>query len=441
VRRLRRCLGLALLVGVAFGLSSCGGGGKGASSSVAADCGNQAGLITSFPTPTGANFVAVTIDGGPVVSGASIGTINQSYVTITVCAPGSTTNCQTIDHVWVDTGSVGLRLFSSALGTLSLPAEMQGLNVVASCAQFVATYAWGAVRTADISIGSKLASSVPIQVIGDTAGGAIPASAQAPSTCASGVGGALTGYNVPSDMGANGLLGIGVFLQDCGAGCATSVHNGFYYTCPGGTCSAVTMPTNMQVQNVVSLFPTDNNGSLLQLPSVPPQGQATGSGYLIFGINTQSNNQLGSALVFPADPNFGFINTTKTYGQASNVSSFVDSGSNAWFFDDPTLTVCANNKDFFCSTVMLSATMSAYQGFTGTAPSHTYGFCIENLNSAFLTGTWAFNDVGGPGMAGSFDWGLPFFYGRSVFTAIESTTTPPTLISGNPPPFFAASTP
>jgi len=440
VRRLRRCLGLALLVGVAFGLSSCGGGGKGASSSVAPDCSNQAGLITSFPTPTGANFVAVTIDGGPVVSGASIGTINQSYVTVQVCVPGTTT-CQTIDHVWVDTGSVGLRLFSSGL-TVSLPAETQGLNVLASCAQFVATYAWGAVRTADILVGGEKATSVPIQVIGDTA---VPAVANAPSGCSSGTGGALTAYGTPSDMGANGLLGIGVFLQDCGPGCAgVPAPPHFYYTCTGttgATCSPATVPTNMQVQNPVGLFPTDNNGSLLQLPSVPPQGQATGSGYLIFGINTQSNNQLGSALVFPADPNFGFINTTKTYGSTSNVSSFVDSGSNAWFFDDPTLTVCPNNKDFFCSTVMLSATMSAYQGFTGTASSHTYGFCIENLNSAFLTGTWAFNDVGGPGMAGSFDWGLPFFYGRSVFTAIESATIPPTPINGNPPPFFAASTP
>ena len=83
MRRLRRCLGLALLVGVAFGLSSCGGGGKGASSSVAPDCSNQAGLITSFPTPTGANFVAVTIDGGPVVSGVA------AFATFLACSARS----------------------------------------------------------------------------------------------------------------------------------------------------------------------------------------------------------------------------------------------------------------------------------------------------------------------------------------------------------------
>ena len=34
-----------------------------------------------------------------------------------------------------------------------------------------------------------------------------------------------------------------------------------------------------------------------------------------------------------------------------------------------------------------------------------------------------FGELGGPN-AGSFDWGLPFFYGRAVFTAIEGQSTP-----------------
>ena len=39
--------------------------------------------------------------------------VNILYVNVTICAPGSTTNCQTIDHVQVDTGSQGLRILSS----------------------------------------------------------------------------------------------------------------------------------------------------------------------------------------------------------------------------------------------------------------------------------------------------------------------------------------
>ena len=419
-----------LLVAAAFALSSCGGGGSGGASGTSPNCSNPAGLITSFGTPTGTNVVPLTVDGGPTVNGARIGTINQAYVTITICVPGTTT-CQSIDHVWIDTGSYGLRLFSSTF-TSSLPVSMQNGNAVANCGQFVSTYTWGAVRTADIKIGSESASSIPIQVIGDSA---VPATA--PGGCVTAMSTALA---TPTDMGANGLLGIGVFLQDCGTGCAMNAVSPFYYTCPAGTCSPVTMATNLQLQNVVGQFTTvdngvlDNNGVLMQIPSIPPQGQSTANGWLIFGINTQSNNQLGSALVF-AVSTLSFINTTTTYGSTTNMSSYVDSGSNGWFFNNPALATCSGaSSGFFCQTAMLSATMLP---FTGTSPSHTYSFCVENMNDGFLgTGFAAFNDVGGPMTAGTFDWGLPFFYGRSVFTAFEGAA-----IGGNPVPFFAASTP
>ena len=82
-------------------------------------------------------------------------------------------------------------------------------------------------------------------------------------------------------------------------------------------------------------------------------------------------------------------------------------------------------------------------GYNSNTPSFIYAFSIANEQG--LNGTFAaFNNVGGP-FGGTcdnvttpctFDWGLPFFYGRSVFTAVEGTT-----INGNPGPFFAASTP
>jgi hypothetical protein len=43
----------------------------------------------------------------------------------------------------------------------------------------------------------------------------------------------------------------------------------------------------------------------------------------------------------------------------------------------------------------------------------------DTLNGDFT----AFSEVGGPN-PGLFDWGLPFFYGRSVFVAIEGQSTP-----------------
>ncbi len=406
---------LALLTSAAVAVSSCGGGSS--SSSPA-------------PAPAAANVAQLVVDGGPTVGG----TINQAYVTITVCVPGTST-CQDIDHVWVDTGSSGLRLIASSF-TASLPTSKDGSgNVIANCAQFVSSYSWGAVRTADVKIAGKSASSVPIQVIADSA---VPATA--PGSCATG-----SPLTMTSQLGANGLLGIGVFQQDCGPGCASSAVPAFYYTCPGGTCGSVTMATNLQLQNVVGLFTTDNNGSLIQLPALTASGAATATGSLIFGINTQTNNQMGTGVVaFAADPgltvgsNPGDIKTTTTYGDMSEPASYIDSGSNGYFFNNSSITACTGaNTGFFCpsSPVMLSATMLPYNSST---PSFTYSFTIVHV--ATFTGNAA-NNIGGPGgsctgIPCTFDWGLPFFYGRSVFTALEGTT-----IAGNTGPFFAASTP
>ena len=160
-----RAFRLALLTSAAAVVSACGGGSSSSSSPP--------------PPPPTANVAAMIVDGGPVVNGMPIGTINQGYVTITVCVPGTST-CQNIDHVWVDTGSAGLRLITSAF-TSQLPASMQGTDTVANCVQFVSSYSWGAVRTADVKISGESAASVPIQVIGDST---VPATA--PTSCSNG---------------------------------------------------------------------------------------------------------------------------------------------------------------------------------------------------------------------------------------------------------------
>jgi hypothetical protein len=416
---------LALFASAAVGLSCCGGG-SGSNNS------NSAGS----PPPSGPNVVAMTVDSGPAGN-----SINQAYTTVKVCAPGSTTNCQTIDHVWVDTGSAGLRLIGTQV-TASLPAFMDpnnSNNTIANCVQFVSAYSWGAMRIADVTIGNETAASVPIHVIGDTAGGAVPAPTSAPSTCTTG-----TSFNTVAELGANGLLGVGLFLQDCGANCAppfTAPAGDPYYSCSAGSCAQVVIPVSQQLQNPVGLFATDNNGVLIQMPVLGPGGAATATGSLIFGINTQSNNMLGSALVFLADPSVGSIRTTTSYGDMNEPFSFIDSGSNGFFFNDASLATCTGTppNGFYCANASnLSATMLGYNSGT---PSYPYIFSIKDEST--LSGT-AFNTLGGPfgtcnnttGPTCTFDWGLPFFYGRSVFTAVEGTT-----INGNPGPFFAASTP
>jgi len=51
-------------------------------------------------------------------------------------------------------------------------------------------------------------------------------------------------------------------------------------------------------------------------------------------------------------------------------------------------------------------------------------FSIANADALFAQpGDFVFATLGGPN-SGTFDWGLPFFFGRNVYTAIESRSTP-----------------
>ena len=83
----------------------------------------------------------------------------------------------------------------------------------------------------------------------------------------------------PSQVGFNGILGVGLFPFD----------GGFYYNCAPLPCTSVAVPGSQQVQNPVGLLPVDNNGVLVALPSVPASGSPSVTGSLILGIGTESN--------------------------------------------------------------------------------------------------------------------------------------------------------
>ncbi len=175
-----------------------------------------------------------------------------------------------------------------------------------------------------------------------------------------------------------------------------------------------------QVQNPVALFATDNNGVLIELPAVGAPQQSV-SGSLIFGIGTQANNALGNATVYTMTTSADLTTSFKGQGYPG---SFLDSGSNGLFFLNTAATgipVCTDNSGFYCpsSTQNLSATI------TGTNnASATVSFSVANADSLFSNaGDSVFSELGGPS-PGIFDWGLPFFFGRNVFTAIEGASTP-----------------
>jgi hypothetical protein len=374
----------------------------------------QCGTGTTSGSGTPQNMVGITLNAGPTHDA-----FNVPFVSVTVCLPGQSANCQTIDGVEVDTGSSGLRLLSSAL-TIALPRQTNASGAVLECFPFQDGYTWGPVATADVSIGSEKASSVPIQIIGASDAPAAPAG------CTSSGG---ASENTLDTLGANGILGVGIFRQDCGPACAFvgSSNPGLYYACGSSGCSVTSESATQQLQNPVWMFPQDNNGVLIQLPNVAPPGQVSASGLLFFGIGTQSNNPLGSATVFTLDASG---NMTTSFGSTRS-PSFIDSGSNGLYFLDSATTqipTCADIKDFYCppGTLSLSAGNLGANG-----RSNTVSFSIANADNFLNLPDSLLPQIGGP-FAGYFDWGLPFFYGRSVFTAIEGQST-----AGGVGPYFA----
>jgi len=355
------------------------------------------------------NVVSVVVNGGPT----GVNNLNTLYTTITVCLPGTST-CQTIDNIEVDTGSYGLRLLAPMLTlNLAVIAASNGASLV-ECEPFVDGYTWGPVARVNVQIAGESAGSVPVQLIGDSRFPNVPAD------CASS---APMAEDTVATLGAYGILGIGPFVQDCGSVCVTTAVPAAYYSCTQAACQNTTAALANQVLNPVTLFSTDNNGTIITLPSVASGGAASVTGSLIFGIDTESNNQSGTQTVLTVDPNTGFL-TTIFNGQTLT-SSFIDSGSNSNNFNDLSVTPCASNnfQGFYCptSTLTFSATL---QGANGTSILKNFTVANIEMQAAAEPTFTAFPDLGGMNpTTGSFDWGLPFFYGRRIANAIEGYTT------------------
>jgi len=395
-------------VAALLSLAACGGGGGD-------------GTTPGGGGGTAANTVAIIIDGGPA------NVVNVPFVSIRVCVPGSSAACQTIDHIEVDTGSAGIRILSSVLSaSLALPqATASSGNPLLECAQFADGYSWGPVKTADVTIGGETASSIPVQIIGS------PAYTSVPTDCAN----TGSAENTVNDFGANGIIGIGPFLQDCGPACVSSALAGHYYSCSTpSACQGTRVDASAQVANPVGRFTTDNNGSIIRLPAVSASGSVAASGTLIFGIGTQSNNALGNAKVIAISSTTGYFTTIYRNGTYPN--SYIDSGSNVLYFNDSNIPTCSSTSKtapgFYCP-----ASTQALQGtIQGTnAASAVASFSVANAETlvAGNPSAKAFPNLAAPNSdPQSFDWGLPFLFNRSLYTALEDANTP-----GGIGPYFA----
>lgn len=451
------------LVQVLLVLGGCGGGGGGAtpsSNSTTPGGGSGSGSTSA------ANVVAMTVDSGPDPSNPDADT---PFITITVCAPDSTTNCVQIPNIEVDTGSYGLRIFPAAAGGASVVTStfISSLTLVngsngsplVECTQFVDGVSWGPIVLADVHIGGESASSIPIQVMGDSR-----FEGEIPSGCLSNG----TEEDTASGFGANGIIGVGPFAQDCGSGCVLSntqyASDPWYYDCPAGgasgsDCQADGPPLTEQAANPVAHFTStgDDNGVIIELPSVPdPNGAVSASGSLVFGINTETNNALGSATTLTGDSDTGDITTTYGSTNGSNATnslpdSYFDTGSNAYYFDaagTTNITDCPSSSSsgsggfsssWLCPTSeeTISLTNTGRNGNVSRVNINIYNantLLAEQSGGNYYT---AFDDLGADTGSQSsycqsnfsvngdcyFDFGLPFFFGRNVYIAIAGTSS------------------
>lgn len=405
------CLTSALIRGLTCALlallGACDGGGSGVVATVATA---PPTLNILPPAPDVQNKLAIAVDAGPANTGYNV---NRLYASVTVCFPGSTTQCQTIDHVLVDTGSTGLRLLASALApglSLNRTNSSSGLPLL-GCMQFIdQSFAWGPIATADITLGGKTAASTPVQIIGD------PVFSPLAGSCSAG-----SPLQTAQDLGANGILGLSMQREDCGSLCASHPANGVYFTCTNTLCSA-TVGTRValaqQVAHPVPKFSTDNNGLLIDLPAVRTASAATLNGSLIFGVGTQTNNTPA-----PATPVLtslgGSTGLTTRFLERTFQTTYLDTGSNGNFFDSAgTLAACrAGIAGFYCPDTLtpLTATLTGANGQT-----FTVDFSVANAAVLFATGQPVLPHLAGdlPDLT-AFDFGLPFFYGRRVYFRIQ----------------------
>jgi hypothetical protein len=414
-----------------------------------AGCGGSNNNATGTTAKAVNNAVALTAGFGP--EGPAGGFVNEILANITVCQHG-TTACVPINNVLVDTGSIGLRIIPSALGSLTLNQILEGGNALEECIQYGDTsYSWGPMQLADVEIAGEQALNIPIQVIGAT-------NFTVPGNCLTVTPVAGQGNNdTVQTLGANGILGIGGAITDCGSFCVNNTTGTGYYTCPNGNCGEVAVPTVDQAANPVAAFSSrDNNGVMITFPIVGATGATTLSGMMNFGIGTQTDNALSNVTVYAMDPcgrfptiTFNAISYTDTSCTSTTGSGglggFLDTGSNGLYILDANtlssfgISDCSSSTNapgFYCVSGG-NVTLSNIGVLGNGVGSGTTSLNIASATTLFNTNNAVFNDLGSDSVVGGspstdfFDFGSPFFFGRTVFVGIAGEAAPTGVVAPN----------
>lgn len=317
---------------LATALTACGGGGGGGGSGSPSTPVQPNNVVGAAPN----NSITVNYANysGPATNVPQ--SWNRPFVSVTIC--NATGTCSTLNNILLDTGSYGLRIDAAQLppGFPLLPSANDASGKpLTDCAIFASGYVWGGVYGATVKLGGETATNIPIQVYNDQNSPATP-----PSSCL-----AISGTNMgaASSLAANGILGVGPIASDTSS---------LYYQkqCAANAACQATNPLPSAILNPVAGFSADSNGIIITNPStgVGPAYNMTGN--LVFGVNTQSDNQLAGYTMVAADAVDGVnISVTDQAGlQTSSASSYLDTGStlNATYLST-TPTAILNGMTFY----------------------------------------------------------------------------------------------
>jgi Protein of unknown function (DUF3443) len=440
-------------------LAACGGGGDSSVTTLrcgTTDCAQFDPAVATAFVQTANNLRVAVDDQGPhggFGSGTGAVSTNLLFATVKVCVPGDANLCTSIDHVLVDTGSVGLRVLASKVQQLSLPpiklsADTDPVQRDAwECFPFVIGGLWGANVAADVWLGQqKTEAAVSMQLIDDQ-------NRRAPtSDCVTVTDNGLLAS--AAALGANGILGIGSTILDCGLYCEQGLYHvrasdpmgssTLYYSCPSvvttaNPCALAAMPVPLQSFNPVAKMAAPyNNGVVLKMPAIPDTqiGAVTAAGELILGVDA-NNLPMGAERVFlgVADASTdSFLNIHTEFNNHLFAASYLDTGTNGLFFYDASMEACSSRTEsyyWYCppsTRKNLQAVLS--DGDNAALHRVPVNFQIANALVLFGTSNTASSSLGGavnsldpnaqlwvPNLT-TFAWGMPFFYGKQVYLSI-----------------------
>ena len=112
-------------------------------------------------------------------------------------------------------------------------------------------------------------------------------------------------------------------------------------------------------------------------------------------------------------------------GVSTQNVGIIDSGSSVIFFSDSSLSIplCPGGLSFlYCPSSPLN--FSAVNTELSGSPSSLVSFQIVDPRPLLNSGNAAISNIGGPAFStGVFDWGLPFFFGRTVYVGLSGKTS------------------